>query len=70
METEKLLCSLGIKPLNAELNIICHLLELLGAHHILHVGRIRVKTNQIAKELKKQQFWTNYWNAREAGYNM
>ena len=29
--------------LNAELNPICHVLELLGAHHILHVGRIRVK---------------------------
>jgi len=32
-----------INPLNAELNPICHLLELLGAHHILHVGRIKVK---------------------------
>ena len=32
-----------INPLNAELNPICHLLALLGAHHILHVGRIRVK---------------------------
>jgi hypothetical protein len=31
-------------PLNAELNPICHLLALLGAHHILHVSRIRVKT--------------------------
>ena len=30
-------------PLNTELNPICHLLALLGAHHILHVGRIRVK---------------------------
>jgi hypothetical protein len=30
-------------PLNAELNPIYHLLALLGAHHILHVGRIRVK---------------------------
>jgi hypothetical protein len=30
-------------PLNAELNSICHLLALLGAHHILHVSRIRVK---------------------------
>jgi hypothetical protein len=30
-------------PLNAELNLICHLLALLGAHHILHVSRIRVK---------------------------
>jgi len=29
-------------PLNAELNSICHLLALLGAHHILHVSRIRV----------------------------
>jgi hypothetical protein len=28
--------------LNAELNPICHLLALLGAHHILHVNRIRV----------------------------
>jgi hypothetical protein len=32
-----------INPLNAELNNICHLLALLGAHHILHVNRIRVK---------------------------
>jgi len=31
------------KPLNAELNPICHLLALLGAHHILHVSWIRVK---------------------------
>ena len=30
-------------PLNAELNPICYLLELLGAHHFLHVSRIRVK---------------------------
>jgi hypothetical protein len=27
----------------AELNPICHLLALLGAHHILHVSWIRVK---------------------------
>jgi len=32
-----------IKPLNAELNPICHLLELLGSHHILHVSRVWVK---------------------------
>jgi len=31
-----------LKPLNAELNSICHLLALLGAHHILYVSRIRV----------------------------
>jgi hypothetical protein len=29
-------------PLNAELNPICPLLALFGAHHILHVSRIRV----------------------------
>jgi len=29
-------------PLNAELNPICQLLAILGAHHILHVSRIRV----------------------------
>ena len=32
-----------INPLNAELNPTCHLLALLGAHHILHVSRVRVK---------------------------
>ena len=32
-----------INPLNAELSSICHLLALLGTHHILHVSRIRVK---------------------------
>ena len=31
-----------VNPLNAELNPICHLLALLGAHHILHISRIRV----------------------------
>jgi len=32
-----------INPLDTELNPICHLLALLGAHHILHISRIRVK---------------------------
>ena len=31
-------------PLNAELNPICYLLALLGAHNFLHVSRIRVKS--------------------------
>jgi hypothetical protein len=36
-------------PLKGELNPVCHLLALLGAHHILHVSRIRVKgQNQLA----------------------
>ena len=30
-------------PLNTELNPICHLLALLGAHHIFHVSWLRVK---------------------------
>ena len=32
-----------INPLSPELNPICYLLALLGAHHSLHVSRIRVK---------------------------
>ena len=32
-----------INPLKPELNFICYLLALLGAHHFLHVSRIRVK---------------------------
>jgi len=35
-----------VNPLNADLNPICHLLALLGAHHILHVSRIRVKQSR------------------------
>jgi hypothetical protein len=31
--------------LNAELNPICHLLALLGAHHIFHVSRIGFNGN-------------------------
>ena len=33
---------LNFNPLNAKLNPIFHLLALLGAHHILHVSRIKV----------------------------
>ena len=33
----------NFNPLNPELNPICYLLALLGAHHFLHVCRIRVK---------------------------
>jgi len=32
-----------LNPLNPELNPICYLLPLLGAHHFLHVSRIRLK---------------------------
>jgi hypothetical protein len=36
-------CQEVLNPLNAELNPICHLLTLLGAHHILHVSMMRIK---------------------------
>jgi len=32
-----------VNSLNSELNPICHLLALLGAHHIFHVSGLRVK---------------------------
>ena len=34
----------SFNTLNPELNPICYLLALLGAHHFLHVSRIRVKS--------------------------
>jgi hypothetical protein len=33
---------LDFNPLRAELNPICHLLALLGAHHIFHVSGLKV----------------------------
>jgi hypothetical protein len=41
-----------INPLNAELNPMCHLLALLGAHHILHVSKIRV--NKVLSSLNNK----------------
>jgi len=40
-------CNYGLyfNPLNDKLNPICHFLSLLGAHHILHVSRIRVNSD-------------------------
>jgi len=39
---DQAMCINSFNPLNAELNPICHLLALLGAHHILHVSRLKV----------------------------
>ena len=39
-----ILATTALNPLNAELNPICYLLASLGAHHFLHVSRIRVKS--------------------------
>ena len=43
MFPDQIFCKI-INPLNAELNPICYLLALSGAHHFLHVSRIRVKS--------------------------
>ena len=40
-----------INHLKAELNSICHLLALLGAHHILHVSRIRAKVCSLTSRM-------------------
>jgi hypothetical protein len=45
VETRWIYCVLNFNPFNAELNPACHLLALLGAHHILHVSRLRFKDN-------------------------
>ena len=45
----------SINPLNAELNPICYLPALLGAHHILHISRIRVND---ATNINSQQCFT------------
>jgi hypothetical protein len=37
-----------INPLKAKLNLICHLLALLGAHLIFHISRIRVKSQRLS----------------------
>jgi hypothetical protein len=38
-----------VNPLNAELNPICYLLALLGAHHFLNVSRVRVNILRFCK---------------------
>jgi hypothetical protein len=40
---QRMINTLPFNPLNAELNPICHLLALVGAHHIFHVSGLRVK---------------------------
>jgi len=44
MITNITIIAIVINPLNAKLNPICHVLALLGAHHILHVSRVNVST--------------------------
>jgi len=46
---------------------VCHLLALLGAHHILHISRERVN---ITTALKAQFFSGGKWSAASPGRNL
>jgi len=48
----------GFKGLNAELNPICHLLALLGAHHVFHVSGLRVKKPYILLGSSKDESYS------------
>jgi hypothetical protein len=50
-----------INTLNAEFNPICHLLALLGVHHILHVSRVRFNTFR-----KKRDIWLGFYTMYSA----
>ena len=50
--------------LKAELNPICHLLVLLGTHHILHVSRIRVKCQVKSHPLFAGIVWNSPYSPR------
>ena len=51
---------IGINPLNPELNPIYYLLALLGAHHFLHVSRIRVKSLTLTVLMSYIYIWSTY----------
>jgi hypothetical protein len=55
-------------PLNTQLNPICHLLALLGAHHIFHVSRVKRPLlvtviwwfTQVCNSVNEMIFWNNF----------
>ena len=47
-------------PLNPELNPICYLLALLGAHHFLHVSRITVKLLIFRRLMSYIYIWSTH----------
>ena len=49
-----------LNALNPELNPICYLLALLGAHHFLHVSRIRVKLLTFRRLMSYIYIWSTY----------
>ena len=53
-------------PLNAEFNLIYHLLALFGAHHILHISRIRVNKCQTDRNLQNSELYREaQWSYRK-----
>jgi hypothetical protein len=58
--TEQKIYTLNVNPLNDELNPICYLLALLGAHHFLHVSRIRVKSLTLTLLMSYIYIWSTY----------
>jgi hypothetical protein len=52
-----------LNPLNAELNPICHLLALLGAHPVFHISRIKVKERRGYSHLKEKALDRTMWRA-------
>ena len=50
----------SINLLNPELNPICYLLVLLGAHHFLHVSRIRVKILTFRRLMSYIYIWSTH----------
>ena len=49
-----------INPLSPELNSICYLLALLGAHYFLHVSRIRVKSLTFRRLMSYIYIWSTH----------
>jgi hypothetical protein len=54
-----------INPLTAELNPFCHLLALLGARHIFHISRLRVKEAKLCM-YEKTVLLTNNRNIKNS----
>ena len=50
-----------INSLNPELNLICYLLALLGAHHFLHVSRIRIKLLTFRRLMSYIYIWSTHF---------
>jgi hypothetical protein len=58
----------AINPLNAELNPICQLLALLGAHQIFHVSGLRVNSGRISGLTNRPMESSSFLNGGVAGY--